>query len=122
MAYEITVNGTVLPTPKASGGLVETYEDVWSANTGRDATGEMVGTLVATKAKLSIEWNALSFAEAAVILSAIYNKGFVTLSFPSLDGTTHTIAGYFGSPAFTQYSWADGMRWATGISVDFIEK
>ena len=82
----------------------------------------MVGTLVATKAKLKFSWNALTWAEAAKIKSAIYGKGFTTCTYPGVDGTTRTIRGYFGTPTFSQYSWADGLRWATAISVNFIEQ
>lgn len=122
MAYAISFGGVEMPAPKVNGGVVETYEDVWSANTGRNGAGRMVGTLVATKAKLKFSWNALTWAEAAKIKSAIYGKGFTTCTYPGVDGTTRTIRGYFGTPTFSQYSWADGLRWATAISVNFIEQ
>ena len=122
MAYAISFGGVEMPAPKVNGGVVETYEDVWSANTGRNGAGRMVGTLVATKAKLKFSWNALTWAEAAKIKSAIYGKGFTTCTYPGVDGTTRTIRGYFGTPTFSQYSWVDGLRWATAISVNFIEQ
>ena len=122
MAYAISFGGVEMPAPKVNGGVVDTYEDVWSANTGRNGAGRMVGTLVATKAKLKFSWNALTWAEAAKIKSAIYGKGFTTCTYPGVDGTTRTIRGYFGTPTFSQYSWADGLRWATAISVNFIEQ
>ena len=122
MAYAISFGGVEMPAPKVNGGVVETYEDVWSANTGRNGAGRMVGTLVATKAKLKFSWNALTWAEAAKIKSAIYGKGFTTCTYPGVDGTTRTIRGYFGTPTFSQYSWADSLRWATAISVNFIEQ
>lgn len=122
MADAIAFGGVEMPPPKGNGGLVETYEDVWSANTGRNGAGSMVGTLVATKAKLKFTWNALSWADAAKIKDAIYGKGFTTCTYPGVDGKTHTLTGYFGTPSFSQYSWCDGRRWATAISVNFIEK
>jgi len=122
MADAIAFGGVEMPPPKGNGGLVETYEDVWSANTGRNGAGSMVGTLVATKAKLKFTWNALSWADAAKIKDAIYGKGFTTCTYPGVDGKTHTLTGYFGPPSFSQYSWCDGRRWATAISVNFIEK
>ena len=64
MDRKIFFGGVEMPAPKVNGGLVETYEDVWSANTGRNSAGSMVGTLVATKAKLKFSWNALSWEEA----------------------------------------------------------
>ena len=122
MAYELKIGGAAMPAPKSDGGLVETYEAIWSANTGRDDTGTMVGTLVATKTKLKLSWAALTWAQANQILAAIRGKGFTTITFPRVDGSTRTLTGYFGTPTFSQYSWAEGLRWATGISVDFIEK
>ncbi len=122
MGCEITFDGAVMPVPKANGGLVETYEDVWSANTGRNGAGEMVGTLVATKAKLKLSWNALTWEEAAQIKNAILGKGFTTCTYPSVDGSSRTIRGYFSTPTFSQYSWAEGLRWATAVSVNFIEQ
>ena len=96
MDRKIFFSGVEMPAPKVNGGLVETYEDVWSANTGRNSAGSMVGTLVATKAKLKFSWNALSWEEAARIKSAIYGKGFTTCTYPGVDGQTHTVTGYFG--------------------------
>lgn len=122
MTYDITVNGVTLPAPAVEGGLTESYESIWSSDTGRTASGKMVGTLVATKAKLKFTWNALTWTEASTILGAILNKGFVTCTYPSIDGTVHSVTGYFGTPSFGQYSWADGLRWATEISVDFVEQ
>ena len=63
----IYFGGVEMPAPKLNGGLVETYENVWSADTGRNSAGRMMGTLVATKAKLKFSWNALSWADAAKI-------------------------------------------------------
>ena len=60
MSMTIAFGGVEMPAPKVNGGVVETYEDVWSANTGRNSAGSMVGTLVATKAKIKFSWNALS--------------------------------------------------------------
>lgn len=122
MNYDITFDGVTMPTPALENGLVETYEPIWSSDTGRTASGKMVGTLVATKAKLKFSWNALSWADAAKIYNAIYGTDFVTISYPSVDGTIHEATGYFATPSFSQYSWRDGLRWATEISVDFIEQ
>lgn len=122
MSYELLFGGAAVPPPKVNGGLVETYENVWSADTGRNSAGSMVGTLVATKAKLKFSWNALSWEEAAKIKSAIYGKGFTTCTYPGVDGITRTLTGYFGAPTFSQYAWSEGRRWATAIAVDFIEQ
>ena len=122
MSETILFGGVEMPAPKVNGGLVETYEDIWSANTGRNAAGSMVGTLVATKVKLKFSWNTLSWEDAAKIKAAVYAKGFTTCTYPSVDGVSRTVTGYFGTPSFGQYSWAEGKRWATSVTVDFIEK
>ena len=55
----IYFGGVEMPAPRLNGGLVETYENVWSADTGRNSAGRMMGTLVATKAKLKFSWTEL---------------------------------------------------------------
>ena len=90
----IYFGGVEMPAPKLNGGLVETYENVWSADTGRNSAGRMMGTLVATKAKLKFSWNALSWADAAKIRNArravgiartaIFLKIFICLLSPFL--------------------------------------
>lgn len=120
--YRVKFGGVEMPSPKFNGGVVETYEEIWSANTGRNAAGSMVGTRVATKAKIKFSWNALSWADAAKIKQAVCGKGFTTCTYPGVDGQSHTITGYFSAPSFSQYSWQDGKRWATAVSVNFIEK
>ena len=37
----IYFGGVEMPAPKLNGGLVETYENVWSADTGRNSAGRM---------------------------------------------------------------------------------
>lgn len=122
MAYDISFGGVEMPPPKSGGGLVITHEGIWSSNTGRSSAGKMMGTLVATKTKLRFQWNALSWEDAERIRGAVYGAGFTTCSYPGLSGETVTIEGYFGTPTFSQYSWQDGKRYATGIAVDFIER
>ena len=82
MDRKIFFGGVEMPAPKVNGGLVETYEDVWSANTGRNSAGSMVGTLVATKAKLKFSWNALSWEEAARIKKRHLRQGVHHLHLP----------------------------------------
>ena len=95
----IYFGGVEMPAPKLNGGLVETYENVWSADTGRNSAGRMMGTLVATKAKLKFSWNALSWADAAKIRNAIYGAGFTTCTYPGVVGQDHTVNVYSASTA-----------------------
>ena len=88
----IYFGGVEMPAPKLNGGLVETYENVWSADTGRNSAGRMMGTLVATKAKLKFIWNALSWADAAKIRNAIYGAGFTTCTYPGVDAIREAAA------------------------------
>ena len=64
--------------------------------------------LVATKAKIKFSWNALSWQEAAKIKNAIYGKGFTTCTYPGVDGQTHTVTGYFGTPQLQPVQLAGG--------------
>lgn len=120
---ELYINGVQMPTP-ALEGVTITSEKVWSANTGRDSTGKMVGTIVGVKAKLSIKWPPLTMAQVAVIEAAVSDKSkpFVPLKYTDMTGKTVTKTVYFGTPSYTQYSWAGGLQYVTDATVDAVEQ
>ena len=62
----LTINGVEMPNPAMEGVTIST-EKIWSANTGRSASGKMVGTIIATKTTISIKWPALTPEQAAKI-------------------------------------------------------
>lgn len=120
---ELYIDGVQMPTP-ALEGVTITSEKVWSSDTGRSATGLMLGTCVAVKEKISIKWPPLTPEQAAVIEAAVSDrsKPFVPLKYTDMTGTIVTKTVYFGTPSYTWYSWSDGVRYVKDVSVDAIER
>ena len=121
-AYTLTVDGTSLPRPKRDGVTV-TEERVWSANTGRTASGKMVGNTVAVKTTIKIDWATLTAAQAALIRKVVSDpsKDFRTLRYTDLDGAVHTKTVYFGTPTYTIHSTYGGGR-VVNVSVTAVEQ
>ena len=119
----LTINGVEMPNPAMEGVTIST-EKIWSANTGRSASGKMVGTIIATKTTISIKWPALTPEQAAKIEAAVSNgiNPFVPIAYPDMAGNRVTKTVYFGTPTYTLYSWADGVRYVKDVSVEGIEQ
>ena len=122
MAYQLSVDGIALPTPKRDGVIISD-ERVWSANTGRTASGKMVGNTIAVKSTIQINWNTLTAAEAAQIRSVVSDKskGFRVLKYTDLNGETVEKTVYFGTPSYTLRSTYGGGR-VVNVSVTAIEQ
>lgn len=120
---ELYIGGVQMPTP-ALEGVTVTSEKIWSADTGRSASGKMLGTCVAVKAKISVKWPPLTPAQAAVIEGAVSDpdKPFVTMKYTDMAGNTVTKEVYFGTPSYTWYSWSDGVQYLKDVSVDGVER
>ena len=120
---ELYVDGIQLPTP-ALGGLTITPNKLWSANTGRlESSGEMAGTIVAIKHKVSIKWPDLTMDKVQIIEDAVSSMtAFHTLKYTDMTGQTTEMQVYFGDPTYTIYSYSDGVQWVRDVSVDAIEK
>lgn len=73
----LIAGGTTLPTPIK----IESSEElIWSSNTGRSTSGEMVGTVIAEKTTVEIEWGVLPEADVKKIQQAL-SAGFFTFKF-----------------------------------------
>lgn len=122
MAYQLSVDGIALPSPKRDGVIIS-EERVWSSNTGRTASGKMVGNTVAVKSTIQINWNTLTAAEAAQIRSVVSDKSksFRALKYTDLNGETVEKTVYFGTPSYTLRSTYGGGR-VVNVSVTAIEQ
>lgn len=120
---ELYIGGVKMPTP-ALEGMTISSEKIWSANTGRTASGKMVGTIVSIKTTVKIKWPPLTMSEVKVIETAVssQNKPFTTLKYTDMTGTTVTKTVYFGTPTYTVYSWADNLQMVKDVSVDGVEQ
>ena len=120
---ELFVDDVQLPTPAVEGITISTNK-VWSSNTGRlEASGEMVGTIVAKKRKLDIKWPELTMEQAKVIEDAISSMTpFHKLKYTDMTGTVTEISVYFGDPTYTIYAYSPGIQRIRSTSVSAIEK
>lgn len=120
---DLTINGATMPTPALEGVTIST-EKVWSANTGRTASGKMVGNIIAKKTTIKIKWPVLTMEQAAVIENAVSDSShpFVPVSYIDMCGNRVEKTVYFGTPSYTVYSWANGLQLVKDASVDGIEQ
>lgn len=118
---DLKINNTTMPTP-AINGVTINREPIWSAATGRTASGKMVGNIVTRKWTLKIKWPPLTMAQAATILTALTAHDFLSVSFTDMTGATRNLTMYAGTPSFTQYSWVDGVQYVVDAAVDLIEQ
>ena len=93
MAKKILWSGsTVLPAPVE---ITSNDEIIWSSHTGRAASGNMIGDVVAQKKNISIKWGVLEESELATIKKVLI-AGFFPFSFRD-DGAELTINVYRGT-------------------------
>lgn len=121
MAQPIVIGGVAMPALK-KGGLTVTKEKVWSSNTGRAADGGMLGDLVGIKYKLQLEWPPLSKEQVAVIDNAV-SPAFFNVAFLDPGSNSRiTRTFYAGTPTYPVYSYVNGAKTYSGVTVDLIEK
>ena len=116
----LIINNIEMSEPK-SNGMSITRNKVWSSNTGRTASGNMVGDLICIKYKLEITWAVSDFADAALIDNAV-SSAFFPVTFTDIDGSTVTRTFYAGDATYPRYSnFIRGVKY-TNISVNLIEQ
>lgn len=103
-AIKMKINGVTVKPPKI-GGITYKSEKVWSSNTGRTASGRMVGTIKTIKKTVSIVWPPLTEEERRTIEGQISNTTmpFSVLELTLANGGTMTMECYFGTPSFQGY-------------------
>ena len=119
MAKKILWSGsTVLPSPVS---ISVNDQIIWSANTGRSASGSMIGDAVAEKKDVAIKWGILTEAELAAI-KKIMVAGFFPISFHD-DGIDLTITTYRGTLTKEVLGYiGDGIFYYKSASVSIIQK
>lgn len=65
---EISVSGVGLPSPT---DISISDEPIWSSGTGRSASGQMVGDLIAEKKTVGVKWSILTQSELDMIKRAL---------------------------------------------------
>ncbi len=118
---DLYINNVLMPAP-AHQGVTISREPIWSPDTGRTASGKMVGSIAARKTTLKIKWPPLTMSQAATIKGAIEAADFFPVAFTDMTNTRRSLTMYAGPASFTQYSWVDGMQYVLDASVDLIER
>lgn len=96
-------------------------ELVWSANTGRTTSGEMVGDVIAEKKNIEIEWGILSEIDVGIIKNNL-KSGFFPITFRD-DGVEMTISAYRGTLAKEQMGYiGDGVYYYRRVTASIVEK
>ena len=123
MGYVLKINGVTMPTPKHN-GVTYSENKIWSTNTGRNMSGEMVGTIVAIKKKVEIEFPVLTPSQVNLINTQVSSKSnpFVPVEITSPMGDTKTFTCYFGDLAYPVYGLIKGKYCVNGFKLDGIEK
>ena len=102
--------------------LTITDNIIWSSNTGRVASGEMEGDIIARKIKLNLTLAPLDDKETVAFATAIEAPFFpITFRNPK-SGKTETLTFYVGTPTYPVYSYADILPRYVGVAANFIEK
>ncbi len=117
----IALDGNTLPEP-AHGGAVFSVQDIDSAETGRNQSGEMMRDRVATKIKWQLTFPPLNRVLCANLLNALSGVTFnFTYPDPFLTSGTTTKTCYVGDRTTPIYSTASGMPMWENISFSIIE-
>ncbi|MGM0215467.1 hypothetical protein [Enterococcus sp. AZ109] len=111
---EIVVSGVVLPSPTEIG---TSDEVIWSSNTGRNASGLMVGDLITEKKTVSIKWGLLTQSELNIIKNRL-PSGFFTAQI--LGETLTVYRGNIQSDFLGELS--DGITYYRSASVSLIQQ
>lgn len=117
MAITIRGNGMTLPSPDS---ITVSDEIVWSANTGRSASGQMLGDAVADKKTFAITWGVLTRAELETVRSAL-QSGFHPFTMEE-DGAVTTVQAYRGTVSALLLGSFGGVTYYRDVTVTVIQR
>ena len=109
-------NLTELPSPVS---LTPKREQIWSEKTGRNSSGEMIGTSVASKMTFDIKWGILDYTDYSTITSNLTTGFFyfgVGTSTPSSPNE------YYRGEITYEIIQVGGSQYYKDISVSVIQK
>lgn len=121
MAYKLTINGYTPPAVTKSGYSV-TKNKIWSSNTGRGATGKMLGDIIATKYTIRAQWNKLTQSQLTSLENAIGTNAFFSVTFVNEKGVQTTKTFYSADPTYTTKKYINGVAVFENVSIELIEQ
>ena len=123
MAQWVKYNGILLP-PIKSEGLQFSYNKIWSANTGRNNAGEMVGTLIGVKRTLEISFNPLNYSQVNSLRNIINGTKvpFPKVEYQLNSGESGSFYAYSGDLSGDIYMDTPQKALYTNFKISIIEK
>jgi hypothetical protein len=127
LAYNktLTINGWTPPNPK-EGGFIISKEPIWSENTGRVASGLMVGDIIATKTTLEISWSKMTQADVNSLNNAIRSDSnpFFKVRYCNESGTIVTKSFYAAPNSYSRKRYTKGREDIiySDVSIRLIER
>ncbi len=114
----LKAGNVVLPAPSQ---ISIEDEIIWTSDTGRTLSGQMVGDVLAEKKSIKIDWGFLTENEVVKIKQYL-TTGFYPVTFHD-DGVDITIEVYRGTLSkIHKGDIGDGHYWYSSVSVSIIER
>lgn len=117
----LIINGFKPPTPDME-GIKLAKRKLWSKNTGRTASGKMVGDIITRKYELKVTWFKLSQSEAAALDEAIEQVPFFPVQFTNQRGEVLTKNFYSDDTEYTQKKYKENDIVYSNISITLVEQ
>lgn len=119
---EITVNGYSIPVPDEN-GFKRTKNKLWSSNTGRTASGKMVGDIKAVKYSLEFSWKTLTASQIISLEAAVGTDAFFPVVFPE-EGTGKKLnkTFYAADMTYETKKYENGIEIYSGVTLQLIEQ
>lgn len=118
---QLEINGYTPPAPDKDGYIV-TENKIWSKNTGRTASGLMVGDITAKKYSIALKWSDLKQSKVTEIDQAINTKAFFDVTFENQRGEVLTRKFYSDDPPYGKKIYIDGEMKYSSFTVTLTEK
>ena len=117
MSVVIKSGSTTLPSPDK---LTTSNEIIWSANTGRNTSGLMIGDVVAEKTTFTITWGVLTKAQRNLIRNSL-QSGFHPFTIIE-DGDSTTIDSYRSTITYDTIGTAGSTTYYKDMQVSIIQQ
>lgn len=119
IGYILEINGYVPQTPIS---IEVTHNKIWSKNTGRSASGLMVGDIVTRKYSIAIATDEMKQEEVAKLDEAINTVAFFPVNFRDQRGRLKECTFYSDDPTYKQKIYEGGTIRYEGLTFNLIEK
>ncbi len=119
---DITINGYSIPTPDEN-GFKRTKNKLWSSNTGRSASGKMLGDIVAVKYTLEFSWSKLTSEQITSLETAVGTDAFFSVVFPKEGtGAKQTKSFYAADMTYNTKKYENGKEIYSDVTLQLIEQ